>query len=153
MIHIQDFHRRFRNHEQCLAYLFALRFPEPICPKCGRKDSYHKHPTKHCYTCNCGRSHIFPCKGTIFENSALPLSKWFYAIFLMCTTEYGVPAKELERRLDVTYPTAWRMTKKIRAMLPIQAAWKEHITLETLFLPFVGKIHLPLHKQQESNVK
>ena len=49
-----------------------------------------------------------------FRALNLPLHKWFYAMFLFSTSRHGVPAKELERQLDVSYPTAWRMAQKIR---------------------------------------
>ena len=126
MLLIQDFHRRFGSEDQCLSYLFSLRFSEATCPKCGRENAYHKHPTKQCYTCNCGQSHIYPRKGTIFENSPLPLTKWFYAIFLFCKSG-DMPAKELERQLSVAYPTAWRMNKRLQsvaALITLRADWQ-----------------------------
>ena len=36
------------------------------------------------------------------------------AIYLFTTSRHGVPAKELERQLGVTYKTAWRMADLIR---------------------------------------
>lgn len=118
---LQEFHRRFKTKEACLEYLFRSRFNEVQCPHCGRRNAYHKHPTKPCYTCNCGRSHIYPMKETVFENSPVPLTKWFTAVFLLAQTKQGVSAKELERQLGVTYPTAWRMAKRIRAVRPDDA--------------------------------
>ena len=52
--------------------------------------------------------------GTIFERSHTPLQKWFYAMYLFTTSRHGVPAKELQRQLGVTYKTAWRMGHQIR---------------------------------------
>ena len=37
-------------------------------------------------------------------------------MYLFTTTRHGVPAKELERQLGVTYKTAWRMAHTIRDM-------------------------------------
>ncbi len=42
------------------------------------------------------------------------LSLWFYAIYLFSTSRHGVPAKELQRQLRVTYKCAWSMGHKIR---------------------------------------
>ena len=130
--HIQEFHTQFRTNVQCLQYLFEKRFPETECPKCGRRNAYHRHPTKPCYTCTCGQSHIYPKKGTIFENSAIPLSKCFYAMFLMSQSEQGVSAKELERRIKVTYPTAWKLAKRIRAILPDETVLSSERTFESV---------------------
>ncbi len=52
--------------------------------------------------------------GTPFERSRTPLDKWFYAMYLFTTSRHGVPAKELQRQLSVTYKTAWRMGHEIR---------------------------------------
>jgi hypothetical protein len=52
--------------------------------------------------------------GTPFERSHTPLQKWFYAMYLFTTSRHGVPAKELQRQLSVTYKTAWRMGHEIR---------------------------------------
>jgi len=50
----------------------------------------------------------------MFHRSHVPLQKWFYAMYLFTTTRHGVPAKELQRQLGVSYPTAFRMSHKIR---------------------------------------
>ena len=60
---------------------------------------------------------MFPCVGTIFEGSRTPLVKWFYAIYLFASSRHGVPAKELERQLGVTYKCAWRMAHKVRGFM------------------------------------
>ena len=52
--------------------------------------------------------------GTPFERSRTPLQKWFYAMYLFTTSRHGVPAKELQRQLGVTYKCAWRMGHEIR---------------------------------------
>ena len=49
---------------------------------------------------------------------------WFYAIYLFTTSRHGVPAKELERQLGVTYKTAWRMADLIRKhMAEVDDEW------------------------------
>ena len=55
--------------------------------------------------------------GTPFERSRTPLQKWFYAMYLFTTSRHGVPAKELQRQLGVTYKTAWRMGHQIRKFM------------------------------------
>ena len=57
-------------------------------------------------------------KGTIFQGSPVALTKWFKAVLLVAQSPHGISAKEIERQLGVTYPTAWRMAKRIRAAEP-----------------------------------
>jgi len=99
------------NTEQKLLHkLFLLK--EKPCPNCKREGSYHRHSKKQCYTCNCGKHHIYPRVGTIFECSSKPLTLWFQAIHMVKKNQ-NISAKEMERKLKVAYPTAWRMRKLI----------------------------------------
>jgi hypothetical protein len=64
-------------------------------------------------------------KGTIFANSALSLSKWFYGIFLMSKKLEGISVRELHKQLEVTYATAWRMMHRILSVKPSPKIWKQ----------------------------
>jgi transposase len=114
---IISFHQQYPDNDACLTHLFSIRFPNPKCDKCGRVGQFHKHPKQPCFTCNCGKTHIFPKQGTIFEHSSTDLVKWYFAIYLFAQSRNGVAAKEIERACEVTYKTAWRMAKEIRKLM------------------------------------
>ncbi len=109
------------SEEECLQYLFDLRFPRAQCPECGRKNSYHRHAKKQCFTCNCGKSHVFPRKGTIFGSSHLPLLTWIHAVFLLTRSRKNITIQQLARYLNIAYPTAWRMKTMIEDLLGRQS--------------------------------
>ena len=69
------------------------------------------------YACQWCGAHVFSCADTPFEKSRTPLTKCFYAMYLFTTTRHGIPAKELDRQLGVTYRTAWRMAHIIRDLM------------------------------------
>lgn len=116
---VQDFFKRFPDDDTCLEHLFHIRHgAKPVCPKCGEIGQFRKLSKLPAYTCNCGH-HIHPMVGTPFERSHTPLQKWFYAMYLFTTTRHGVPAKELQRQLGVTYKTAWRMGHEIRKYMAL----------------------------------
>src|SRR3990167_10971545 len=112
---INEFMAQFPDDDSCLDYLMRLRHGDKIeCPKCGKTGKFHRirrHPAYECAWCG---FEIFPMVGTIFHRSHTPLQKWFYAMYLFTTSRHGVPAKELQRQLGVTYKTAWRMGHEIR---------------------------------------
>ncbi len=113
-IPIQQFMAMFPDDDACLAHLFKLRYGADFaCPRCGEIGLWRKLAKMPAYTCNCGE-HIHPMSGTFFYRSHTPLQKWFYAMYLFTTTRHGVPAKELQRQLGVSYETAWRMGHEIR---------------------------------------
>jgi transposase-like protein len=85
-----------------------------VCPYCGghhcvvRKDGKFR-----CKTC----SKNFSCLvGTIFENTKLPLIKWFLAMYFISSHKKGISSYQLARNIEVTQNTAWYMLQKIRLL-------------------------------------
>ena len=124
-ITFQEFLDRYPNDEACLQHLFDTRFGQGhVCPKCNRKSNWFRFEAARAYACQWCGHHIHPTAGTLFEDSRTPLKLWFYAFYLFTTSRHGVPAKELERQLGVTYKTAWRMADLIRRhMAQIDDEW------------------------------
>ncbi len=108
------------SEDQCLQRLFDLRFAKIRCPQCGRKNAYHRNSKKQCFSCNCGRSHLFPRKGTIFGSSHLPLLTWIHGIFLLTGSAKGMTVHTLASRLNIAYPSAWRMKRMIADVLGVR---------------------------------
>ena len=99
-----------------------MRWPDgPWCPKCGEKDPYPvvrktrtKNTVKALYKCRACLRQFTATVGTIFEDSKIPLSKWFAAIYLMCASKKGISAHQIHRQLGITYKSAWFMCHRIR---------------------------------------
>ena len=112
---VKQFFEIFPDDNACLEHLMETRFGKTLdCPKCVKNGVFHKLAKMPAYTCSWCGHHIHPMKGTPFQATHTALQKWFYAIYLFTTTRHGVPAKELQRQLGVTYKTAWRMGHEIR---------------------------------------
>jgi transposase-like protein len=58
-------------------------------------------------------------KGTIFEDSPIPLSKWLPALWMYSAFKKGVSSHQLARNLGVTQKTAWFMSHRIRLAMEI----------------------------------
>ena len=112
---IQEFFKLFPDDNACLEHLMVVRYGRRfLCPKCTREATFYKRAKRPAYECEwCGHD-INPMVGTPFERTHTALQKWFYALYLFTTSRHGVPAKELQRQLGVTYKTAWRMGHQIR---------------------------------------
>jgi len=113
-MNLLDLERQFSTQRKCEEFLQRKRWPGGVtCPKC-RTNSPHWVSTRRIWECRECDYQFSVTTGTIFHRSRTPLRKWFIAIYLMCTAKKGVPAKQLERALGVTYKTAWRMSHQIR---------------------------------------
>lgn len=116
---ISQFLRRFPNDESCLEEIKNLRWPGGLvpCSKCKKETKHYKVKGRTAYACEFCGNHIYPLAGTVFDKTTTPLRLWFYSIYLMAQTRAGISAKQLQRELGVTYKTAWRMFKQIRALM------------------------------------
>lgn len=112
------------DEEKSIAFIEKQRWPNgPVCPKCGATDRINKlygvkdkkgKPRLGLWKCYHCRSQFTVRKGTIFEESLIPLSKWILAIHLMCSSRKGVSANQLKRELGVSYQTAWFLCHRVR---------------------------------------
>jgi transposase len=115
---IKQFFAEFSSDDVCLTRIMEVRYGlRHVCGKCGKDATFHKLADRRAFSCaNCG-DHVYPCAGTIFQDSRTSLQSWFYAIYLFINTRHGVSGKELQRTLGVTYKTAWRMGQQIRDLM------------------------------------
>lgn len=115
---VREFFSEFPNDEACLNRVMQVRYGyRHVCGKCGVESTFHKITGRRAFACAACGDHVYPCAGTIFEDSRTPLQTWFYAIYLFIATRHGVSGKELQRTLGVTYKTAWRIGHQIRSLM------------------------------------
>src|ERR1700685_811742 len=99
-------HGKFATEEACLAYLEKIRWPDGVrCLKCGSKEISRiaakegvrsrdrvnqageavkqRIPARQLYQCLKCRHQFTAKTGTLFNDSHLPLQKWFYALALI----------------------------------------------------------------------
>ena len=80
--------------------------------------------------------------GTIFEDSKIPLNKWFAAIYLMCSSKKGISAHQLHRMLKIGYESALFMCHRVRAAMESDSFDKMSGTVEA-DETYVGAAHPP----------
>ncbi len=124
--------RYFADADRTLETMVSLRWPNGVhCPTCGRTDvrfiatrkmweCKEKHPRKQ-----------FSAKvGTIFEDSPLPLDKWFVAVWSIANCKNGISSYELGRAIGVTQKSAWHMLHRIRLAMEVGGIEKMDGTAE-----------------------
>ena len=111
-----EFQERFATESACAEYLFARRWPEGfVCPGCGDGRAWLLKAKAFTYECAaCGRQTSVTA-GTIMHASKLPLTRWFWAAFLMATHSNGISALQLQSQHVLgSYRTAWMLCAKLR---------------------------------------
>lgn len=120
---ILDFQKEFSSEEKCRDYLEAQRWNgTPACPFCGSLN-----------VCRFSNGKIFKCRekqcrqkfsvlvGTIYQNTKIPLTKWFLATYILSVHSKGISSLQLANWLGVTQKTAWHLNHRIRVMLTDKA--------------------------------
>jgi len=141
------------HHDEDAArvYLEKQLWPDgPVCPKCGLIGEAYKlegeTTRKGLWKCSGCRQPFTVTMGTIFEDSHIPLHKWLFAIYLMCSSKKGMSAHQLWRNLwgvDETgkqlgsYKTAWFMAHRIRWALgqePVASKLSGIVEVDTTYV-------------------
>ncbi len=145
--------RYFADADRALDTMVALRWPDGVyCPTCGRMDVRFlatrrlweckgKHPRKQ-----------FSAKvGTIFEDSPLPLDKWFVAVWSIANCKNGISSYELARAIGVTQKSAWHMLHRIRLAMELGGFEKFDRTTEA-DETYVGELAKNMHARKREAV-
>ena len=109
-----DLMEAFPDEQACIEHLRVIRWRDgEFCPHCGSTRIYHFSDRK---TFKCGdcRDHFSIKVGTIFEDTKLPLRKWFMAIWLITNHPKGIASVTLGKDLKITQKTAWFVLHRLR---------------------------------------
>ena len=122
-----------RDEAAAFAHVEGILWADgPVCPHCGvvdrafRLEGVRTKPGKKSpegkerhglWTCRECRKQFTVRKGTIFEESHLPLHLWLQANHLMVSSRKGISNHQLHRVLGITCRSAWFLTHRIRACM------------------------------------
>lgn len=107
----------FSDADACHSYMASLKWPDGkvICPQCGSANvgTIKSRRMYQCRSVDC-RKQFSSKVGTIFEDSPIPLTKWFVAVWCITNAKNGISSYELGRAIRVSQKSAWFMLHRIR---------------------------------------
>lgn len=116
---ILEFQKHFDTDQKCREFLEQQRWNgTPCCPFCASPNATRLKDGKR-FQCNekeC-RSQFSVTVGTVCENTKIPLTKWFLAMYILSNHSKGISSLQLAGWLGVTQKTAWFLNHRIRIML------------------------------------
>jgi transposase-like protein len=111
----------FDTDDKCRELLVRLRWPGGVeCVRC-KMPAVELETEKQLFYCKDCDYQFTVTAGTIFNDSHLPLQKWFLATLLLCEAKKGMSAHQLKRTIwglnKGSYKTAWYLCHRIRAAI------------------------------------
>ncbi len=105
----------FNTENKCREAIVQSRWGDDVvCPYCGQHHCHKRADGRFC--CSKCNKNFSEKVGTAFENTKIPLRKWFMAMYLISSHKKGISSHQLSRDIDVTQKTAWFILHKIRTL-------------------------------------
>ena len=105
----------FSTEDICLKHLRKMRWNEKIvCPHCGNDRKIYEFSNGIYFKCADCRKKFTAKVGSIFEDSKIPLQKWFMAIYLITNHSKGISSLQLSKDIGITQKTAWFVLHRLR---------------------------------------
>lgn len=107
----------FSDEQVCIDAVASLRWSDgPECPHCQTKEPYYLATQKR-WKCRSCRKQFSVKMGTIFEDSAIPLTKWLPAMWMLVNDKNGISSWELHKALGISQKSAWFVLHRLRMVL------------------------------------
>lgn len=144
----------FSDPKVCFEAMLSVKWPDGkvVCPKCGgdKVGTVRSRQLLQCKSPACRKQ--FSVKvGTIFEDSPLPLQKWFVAVWAIANCKNGISSLELSRALKVRQPTAWFMLHRIRLAMRTKSFRKFSGEVES-DETYIGGKAANMHKRRRERI-
>jgi transposase-like protein len=123
---IQDVPAACADEATAVAFMERTRWGDtPACPCCGSLAVYQmtgrngEREANFRWRCRDCKAMYSVRKGTVFEDSRIPLRHWCFAFWRAATSKKGVSALEIHRQTGLSYKSSLFMLHRIRfAMAP-----------------------------------
>jgi transposase-like protein len=106
----------FKEPQAAIDHFTAIRWKHgQFCPHCGHDKVYalKRDNLYRCAEADCRKNFSILVK-TIFENSKLPLSVWFGAVWMITNHPKGIASTTLSRDLGISQKSAWFVLHRLR---------------------------------------
>jgi len=113
----EEFSKIYPDKESCFEFLSNLKWSEGYqCKKCGTSDYIpgHTSHSRRCKKCGYEESVLID---TIFQNSRISITKSFYMVFLIYTSQGKISSHKLSEILGIRQNTCLNYGNKIKKVM------------------------------------
>lgn len=110
---IFDLLKAFPNEQTCIEHLEDLRWNGNVVSPFDETSIVYKCKGNK-YRCKNTSKYFNVRTGTIFDNTKIPLQKWFMALYIFSSHKKGISSHQLAKDISVTQKTAWFLLHRLR---------------------------------------
>lgn len=110
---IFDLLKAFPTEQSCIDHLERLSWNgNPVSPFDATSKVYKCANNK--YKCKTTGKYFNVRTGSIFDNTKIPLQKWFLALYVFSSHKKGISSHQLAKDISVTQKSAWFLLHRLR---------------------------------------
>lgn len=111
---IFDFIKTAPDEASCVQYLEEIRWSGNVVSPFDETSKVYV--CKNGYKCKNTGKYFNVKVGTIFEDTKIPLTKWFMALYIFASHKKGISSYQLAKDISITQKSAWFMLHRLRYM-------------------------------------
>lgn len=150
---ILNFTDKFKNDLDCLEYLSSIKWKNGfICTCCGhtKHTIRKKNFARDCNLCH----HIeSPTANTLFHKVKFGVRKAFTIVFEMSATTRGISARQMSKRLEISYQASWSFMHKVRIAMKSSESFPMTGSVQVDEFVYGGKEDLKQGRSTDSKKK
>jgi len=120
---ILDLVKAFPDEKTCMEYLAEMRWNGQVVSPFDETSKVYT--TARGFKCKNTGKYFNAKTNTIFEDTKIPLIKWFMALYIFSSHKKGISSHQLAKDIDVTQKTAWFMLHRLRFAFTTSSFTKE----------------------------
>lgn len=109
---LQELAKAFPDQQSCIDHLEKIRWDGNVVSPFDPFSKVYKCPDNK-YKCKNTRKYFNVKTRTLFDNTRVPLQKWFITLWIFLNQEKAISSVELGKRIGVSQKTAWLMLQKL----------------------------------------
>ncbi|HJP62350.1 MAG TPA: 7TM diverse intracellular signaling domain-containing protein, partial [Mucilaginibacter sp.] len=116
-VDFEEFSRIYPDADSCFKFLAELKWSKGYkCHKCGHAHAFNGHMpySRRCAKCSYEES---VTAFTIFHNARIPITKAFYMIFLVYSSNGKISSHKLSELLAIRQSTCWAYSSRMKKLM------------------------------------
>src|SRR4051812_13283224 len=110
---IFDLLKAFPDEQTCITHLEALRWNGNVVSPFDATSTVYKCKGNK-YKCKNTGKYFNVRTNTIFDNTKVPLQKWFMAHYIFSSHKKGISSHQLAKDISITQKSAWFLLHRLR---------------------------------------